>query len=123
MTDTNADPHVSLRRSVYSILIVIGLGMVLGRILAVDAVDRTAVQADRAKRVDQDVDRERKLLQATGVQGQELDDSLAAVQGETSCPPIASASVLERQRSQPLVHRPGPGRARDARGRGALRHR
>ena len=76
MTDSDTDSRVALRRGVYLILIAIGLGAVLGRILAVDAVDWTAVQADRAKRVDQDLERERKLLQATAVKGQELDDRL-----------------------------------------------
>ncbi len=76
MTENVADSGASLRRGVYAILMVIGLGAVLGRILAVDAVDRTALQDDRAKRVPQEVERERKLLQAMGVGGQALDERL-----------------------------------------------
>jgi hypothetical protein len=43
MNMTEHDPTTVLRRSVYGLLIALGLGAVLGRILAVDAVDRTGL--------------------------------------------------------------------------------
>ncbi len=41
MTEQNDDPRAGLRRNVYALLIVLGTGVMLGRILAVDAVDQT----------------------------------------------------------------------------------
>ena len=49
-TNTTETPEAPLRRGVYLLLIAIGVGAALGRILAVDAVDRTALQEDRVKR-------------------------------------------------------------------------
>jgi len=44
MTTPPDDPQARLRRHVYLLLIVLGTGAMLGRIVAVDAVDRTAIQ-------------------------------------------------------------------------------
>ncbi len=44
MNATSDDSQARLRRTVYTLLILLGTGAMLGRILAVDAVDKTAVQ-------------------------------------------------------------------------------
>jgi len=49
MTPLPADPHARLRRQVYLLLIVAAAGMMLGRILAVDAVDRIALEEYRIR--------------------------------------------------------------------------
>ena len=49
MTPSNDDPQARLRRNVYLLLILLGTGAMLGRILAVDSVDKTAIQQYRNK--------------------------------------------------------------------------
>ena len=73
MSTMNDDSHASLRRGVYLLLITIGLGAVLGRILVVDAVDRTALQDDRIKRKLNPV---KEDLKKRGVEGREMEVAL-----------------------------------------------
>ena len=42
-----ADPHAALRQTVYLLLIVVSTGAMLGRILAVDTVDRLGTERQR----------------------------------------------------------------------------
>ncbi len=49
-TATPADNNAALRRSIYAILICIGLGAVIGRILAVDSVDMSRVADSKFSR-------------------------------------------------------------------------
>jgi len=49
MNAPNDDPHARLRRSVYTLLIVLSAGVMLGRILAVDDVQRTGIQEYRIR--------------------------------------------------------------------------
>ncbi|HLA83582.1 MAG TPA: hypothetical protein VJL29_02225 [Thermoguttaceae bacterium] len=76
MTDsTDAGSRDVLRRGVYVILIAVSAGMMLGRILAVDAVDRRGVQEAK---IQQRLAEYRKTLLAKGLQGDSLDKALAA---------------------------------------------
>ncbi|MBN2577570.1 MAG: hypothetical protein JXB10_01080 [Pirellulales bacterium] len=86
MNDTSPlptdDTQARLRRSIYWLLILIGVGMMLGRIFAVDAVDRRAVEKERLGRLDRDLDRTRRLLVARGVQGEALEQALAQAKSQ-----------------------------------------
>ncbi len=65
--------RADLRRTIYMLLIVLGLGMVIGRILAVDAVDRTAVKDYRVKKR---LAAKREALQAEGLAEAHIKKSL-----------------------------------------------
>lgn len=63
MTDPKHDPQAPLRRSVYVLLILVGAGAMLGRILAVDSVDRRALQEHLKAEIPKELQqRERDLL-------------------------------------------------------------
>jgi hypothetical protein len=64
------DANFALRRSIYAILICIGLGAVIGRILAVDSVDMSRL-AD--SKISKELSEKRKELQAKGLAGIKLD--------------------------------------------------
>ncbi|NQU24716.1 MAG: hypothetical protein HQ567_25825 [Candidatus Nealsonbacteria bacterium] len=49
MTEQHDDPRAGLRRNVYTLLIVLGTGVMLGRILAVDAVDQIGLEEYRIR--------------------------------------------------------------------------
>jgi hypothetical protein len=66
----NEDPQAQLRRGVYWLLIFIGAGLMLGRIMAVDAVDYGAVNLARK------MDDARKQFQAQGIKGEALEKAL-----------------------------------------------
>ncbi|KKK56792.1 hypothetical protein LCGC14_3060960, partial [marine sediment metagenome] len=74
MTD---DPQAQLRRSVYLLLIFLGVGTLLGRILAVDSVDKVALENYRLAKVQQKLDAKRASLQQKGLQGGALEGAMA----------------------------------------------
>jgi len=74
MSEAPLDPQARLRWSVYALLITLGVGAMLGRILAVDAVDRAAVEDDRLARA---LGENRKALVARGLEGEALADAMA----------------------------------------------
>lgn len=76
MNQPNNDPRAALRRSIYLLLAVIALGAVIGRILAVDSVDRTAVEKDLVKRR---IDEKRADL-AKRFKGDEFEERFAAAE-------------------------------------------
>ncbi len=80
MSDTTADSHASLRRSVYMVLIVLSTGAMLGRILAVDAVNNIALEANRLSRIPGELDRKRASLESAGLTGKALDDEMARIE-------------------------------------------
>ncbi|MGO9115480.1 MAG: hypothetical protein ACLP9L_40230 [Thermoguttaceae bacterium] len=67
------DSHAALRRSIYGILICIGLGAMIGRILAVDSVDFRRVADGKFQRELAD---KRTELQGQGLAGLKLDYAL-----------------------------------------------
>jgi len=67
-------PRASFRWGVYAILIAVSAGAIVGRILAVDAVDRRAIQESLINRR---LAERRAALAARGIEGNEFDESLA----------------------------------------------
>lgn len=51
MTTPSDDPQARLRRSVYLLLILLSTGVMLGRILAVDSVDKLALEDSRIRKI------------------------------------------------------------------------
>jgi hypothetical protein len=76
MNDAIADSNSQLRWSIYWLLIFISAGTMLGRILAVDSVDRIALEKDRTAKVAADLQQKRKSLVAQGVSGEKLQQEL-----------------------------------------------
>jgi hypothetical protein len=67
------DSNAALRRSIYGILICIGLGAMIGRILAVDSVDYRRLADTKFKK---ELDDKRTELQHQGLTGLEIDYAL-----------------------------------------------
>jgi len=67
------DPNAALRRSVYGILVCIGLGAMIGRILAVDSVDYRRVADAKFKK---ELDEKRAELERQDLTGLEIDYAL-----------------------------------------------
>jgi hypothetical protein len=74
MTTASDDPRAALRRGVYALLICVGAGAMLGRILAVDAVDRTATEDFS---VEKRLNEKRQALKKAGVPERQWDAILA----------------------------------------------
>jgi len=73
MNDPNHDPQARLRQAVYLILIAVGSGAVLGRILAVDSVDRVGLQKDRIQTA---LNRKKETLREKGLEGERFEKAL-----------------------------------------------
>ena len=58
------DPGVALRKSVYTLLIVLGTGVVLGRILAVDSVDSEKLRAHLLRQIPRELEQRREELES-----------------------------------------------------------
>jgi len=56
------DPGVALRKSVYTLLIVLGTSVVLGRILAVDSVDSEKLRAHLLRQIPRELEQKREEL-------------------------------------------------------------
>ena len=76
---TPADNNAALRRSIYAILICIGLGAVIGRILAVDSVDMSRLADSKFSKELAD---KRKDLQAERLSGIRLDYAVLQYRNE-----------------------------------------
>jgi hypothetical protein len=64
----------------YWLLICLSVGMMLGRIMAVDAVDRTALSKDRLNRIAGELDRRKTQLQQQGLSGEALTKELTRIE-------------------------------------------
>ena len=73
MTALSDDPQARLRRSVYLLLILLGAGAMLGRILAVDAVDKFALEEYR---INNELRKKKQKLQQRGLTAERLDEAL-----------------------------------------------
>ncbi len=73
------DPNAALRRSIYGILICIGLGAMVGRILAVDSVNVRRLADTRFKK---QLDQKRAEFERQGLAGVELDYAVAREETE-----------------------------------------
>jgi hypothetical protein len=81
-TEPTPDSGAELRRNVYLLLIVLGLGAVLGRILAVDSVDVIGLENTRLKKIAGDLQEKRRSLEADGLSGEALQKELARVESQ-----------------------------------------
>ena len=80
MTDPASDCRGPLRRNVYLLLIFLGTGAMLGRILAVDSVDKAGLEDTRLKKIAADLDRTRHTLMTQGLSGEALRQQLAQLE-------------------------------------------
>ena len=80
MNTLTDESHVQVRWSVYLLLIAVSAGMMLGRILAVDSLDKVGLEDARLAKVSADVTVKKKELQATGLTGPALDQELARIE-------------------------------------------
>jgi hypothetical protein len=79
MNIANDDPAFHLRQSMYWLLICLSVGVMLGRVMAVDAVDRTAMAKDRLNRIAGELDRRKVQLRQQGLDGEALEKELARI--------------------------------------------
>lgn len=70
--NTGSEGNAALRRGVYAILIAVGLGITLGRILAVDSVDRFALDEQRRNAIPQELDRRAEQWRAAGLNDRQI---------------------------------------------------
>jgi hypothetical protein len=82
MTEPTSDCRAELRRSVYLLLIVLGTGAMLGRILAVDSVDMIGVEDNRLRKIPGDLEQKRRTLEANGLSGEALRKELARAESQ-----------------------------------------
>jgi hypothetical protein len=73
------DTTFQLRQGAYWLLICLSVGMMLGRVLAVDAVDRTALEKDRLNRIAGELDRRKEQLRRQGLEGEALENELTRI--------------------------------------------
>jgi hypothetical protein len=85
------DSTLRLRRSIYWLLICLSVGVMLGRVLAVDAVDRTGLEKDRLKRIPDELRRKCLQLERQGVKDEALQEELNAYERR-----LESAAQLRR---------------------------
>ena len=77
-----SDPRATLRRAVYGILIAVGVGMMLGRIFAVDSVDFYRLEDYRKKEIEPELKRREAEMRAAGKNEAEITAKLAQVRDE-----------------------------------------
>jgi len=76
LNPSSDDPTFRLRQNIYWLLICLSVGMMLGRVLAVDAVDRTAIEKDRLNRIPAELEHKQQQLERQGIKGEELKTAL-----------------------------------------------
>ena len=76
----SGDPQSRLRKSVYTLLIVVGTGLALGRIFAVDSVDLGGLERYRLARVPGELDRRRLELEERGLSGERIERELVRIE-------------------------------------------
>jgi hypothetical protein len=73
----------STRRAIYAILILVALGAVLGRVLAIDSVDRRGLEKSRLEKAERELERKRTSLEAAGLPAGEIEKQLEVMRAET----------------------------------------
>jgi len=101
MTDPIPDTNRSLRWSVYLLLISLGAGAMLGRILAVNSVDKIEIEKYRLARIPGELKRKQAELEKSGLSGEALQRELDAIRtrweaGAKLCRPFLSANDRSR---------------------------
>ena len=94
-------PDAILRKFLYTILAVTSLGAILGRILAVDSVDRRALQEVRLRQIPTELEKHRQRLAAKGLDSEEIEKSLGDLRQRLYeqailCRPFLSANDRSR---------------------------
>lgn len=74
------DPQASLRQSIYWLLIVLSVGVMLGRILAVDSVDHLALEKARQAQIPDQLAERRQGLEARGLAPEVVEKELARIE-------------------------------------------
>lgn len=98
MTD---DSRAQLRWSVYLLLIALSVGMMLGRIMAVDAIDRAGMDEYRLKKIPGDLANKKKELEAGGLSGESLNKELARIEAAwRKQPPLSRPFLSANDRSR-----------------------
>ncbi len=77
MASEHTQDRAALRRHVYLILAAASVGLMLGRILAVDSVDVLALQRSRLESIPKEQAEKRKELEARGLPAEEIEARLA----------------------------------------------
>ena len=72
--------HARLRWGVYWILIAVGTGALLGRVGAVDSVDRVALEQDRLKRIEPTLQKKRQQFEKRDLAPEVLEEKLAEIE-------------------------------------------
>jgi hypothetical protein len=95
------DPNAQLRWGVYLLLIVLSAGMMFGRILAVDSIDKKMAEDIRLKQVPAELEKRKADLEARGVTGDKLARALAETEAKLQqqavlCRPFLSANDRSR---------------------------
>ena len=80
MNSYGDDPALKLRQSMYWLLICLSAGVMLGRVMAVDAVDRTGLEKDRLSRIAAELDRKKGELRQEGLEGEALTGELTRIE-------------------------------------------
>ena len=80
MNFSSDNSMLKLRQATYWLLICLSVGMMLGRVLAVDAVDRTALAKDRLKHIAGELDRRKEQLRQQGLEGEALEKELVRIE-------------------------------------------
>jgi hypothetical protein len=83
MNLANEDSTLHLRQGMYWLLICLSVGVMLGRVMAVDAVDRTALAKDRLNRIAGELDRRKGQLRQQGLEGEVLEKELARIETQS----------------------------------------
>lgn len=82
MNTVPLDPQAALRKSVYALLIALGFGVMLGRIMAVDSVDRLTQEKTRFDKIPADRRALGELLLTKGLTAAEIESELDRKEAE-----------------------------------------
>ncbi len=101
MNRPNDIPQTQLRRSIYTLLIVLAAGVMLGRILAVDSVDAELLEKARFDQIPKKLDQKRERLEAQGARPERIEEELQRTREELResaqlCRPFLSANDRSR---------------------------
>ena len=118
MNEQSSDNRAGLRKTVYAILVAVGIGAVIGRILAVDAVEETRLQEYRARLIPRQLAEKRARLVEQGAAEAAIVRELQRTGGIAPPRRGHSASLSQPPMIAAAGARPRPGRTGDASRRG-----
>ena len=81
MNEQANDERAALRRSIYALLIAIGIGAVLGRVFAVDEVSASRLVSYRQSQIKEQLEAKKARLEAQGVPADRIERELAKNRG------------------------------------------